>query len=136
MSLESGIPSLESEIRSRNLGAYPDLSLAHGNRLVAPQGWTVAGWTVGWTPAGKRMAEATPNLVEVRGLKKYYQPSAGMFGSTGAPTKAVDGVSFDIRTGETLGLVGESGCGKSTIGRSVLRLIEPTAGQVRFEGRD
>jgi len=69
-------------------------------------------------------------------LKKYYQPSAGIFGSSAGIVKAVDGVSFDIRRGETLGLVGESGCGKSTIGRSVLRLIEPTEGQVRFEGRD
>src|SRR5262249_48232181 len=75
-------------------------------------------------------------LIEVKGLKKYYQPSAGLFGSTAGIIKAVDGVSFDIRRGETLGLVGESGCGKSTIGRSVLRLIEPTEGQVRFEGRD
>jgi oligopeptide/dipeptide ABC transporter ATP-binding protein len=82
------------------------------------------------------MREHKKNLVEVRNLKKYYQPSAGLFGSPADPIRAVDGVSFEIRSGETLGLVGESGCGKSTIGRSILRLIEPTAGQVRFEGRD
>jgi oligopeptide/dipeptide ABC transporter ATP-binding protein len=82
------------------------------------------------------MRENTGNLIEVTGLKKYFQPPPGPFGSPVGIIRAVDGVSFEIRRGETLGLVGESGCGKSTVGRSILRLIEPTAGQVQFGGRD
>ena len=68
-------------------------------------------------------------LLEVRNLKKYFKTKAG-------PLCAVDDVSFDIAQGETLGLVGESGCGKSTTGRAVLRLHEPTAGEVIFDGKD
>ena len=71
-------------------------------------------------------------LVEVRNLKQYFPVKVG-FGKT-VPLKAVDDVSFSIRPGETLGLVGESGCGKTTVGRSVLRLYEPTGGTVKFEG--
>jgi len=71
------------------------------------------------------------NLVKVRGLYKYFPVE----GSDGV-WRAVDGVSFDIVRGETLGLVGESGCGKSTTGRCLLRLIEPTGGDIQFEGRD
>src|SRR4030095_13485421 len=70
-------------------------------------------------------------LVSVQGLVKHF-PVEG----TDDVVRAVDGVSFDILAGETLGLVGESGCGKSTVGRCLLRLLEPTAGQVIFEGRD
>jgi len=70
-------------------------------------------------------------LVSVRGLFKHF-PVEG----SDDVVRAVDGVSFDIVAGETLGLVGESGCGKSTVGRCLLRLIEPTAGQIVFEGRD
>src|SRR5689334_2554423 len=70
-------------------------------------------------------------LVSVRGLVKHF-PVEG----SDDVVRAVDGVSFDIYAGETLGLVGESGCGKSTVGRCLLRLIEPTSGQVLFEGRD
>ena len=76
------------------------------------------------------------NLIEVRGLKKYFPAGGGVLGAGGDTVKAVDDVSFGIRRGETFGLVGESGCGKSTTGRCILRLIEPTAGEVRFEGRD
>ena len=69
------------------------------------------------------------NLVEVKNLKKCFNTSRGIL-------HAVDGVSFNIEEGQTLGIVGESGCGKSTTGRAILRLIEPTSGEVYFKGRD
>ena len=71
-------------------------------------------------------------LLEVRNLKQYFPVKTGLFQTT--PLKAVDDVSFDIAKGETLGLVGESGCGKTTVGRSILRLYEPTGGEVRLDG--
>ena len=79
------------------------------------------------------MAEA---LLRVRHLKKYFPIRGGLFSREVARVHAVDDVSFDIRPGETLGLVGESGCGKSTTGRTILRLVEPTAGEVWFEDRN
>jgi len=75
-------------------------------------------------------------LLEVRNLVKHFPLGGGLFGGPSAVVKAVDGVSFTIRRGETLGLVGESGCGKTTTGRCVLQLERPTSGQVIFEGRD
>ena len=79
------------------------------------------------------MAEA---LLRVKNLKKYFPIRGGLFSREVARVHAVDGVSFDIYPGETLGLVGESGCGKSTTGRAILRLIEPTAGEVTFDGKN
>ncbi len=79
--------------------------------------------------------DGTP-LVEVRDLVKHFPIRGGVLARTIGQVQAVDGVSFDIRRGETLGLVGESGCGKTTVGRLLLRLIEPTAGTVRFDGVD
>ena len=73
-------------------------------------------------------------LLEVKDLRKYYPVKRGLLSRTVAEVKAVDGISFAIRPGETLGLVGESGCGKTTAGRAILRLIEPTSGEVRFNG--
>jgi oligopeptide transport system ATP-binding protein len=75
-------------------------------------------------------------LLSVKGLKKHFAVSGGVFSRTVDYVHAVDGVSFDLAKGETLGLVGESGCGKSTTGRCILRLIEPTSGEVWFEGSD
>ena len=72
-------------------------------------------------------------LVEVKDLKEYFNINTGLF--TSKPLKAVDGVSFAIRKGETLGLVGESGCGKTTVGRTLLHLYKPTAGEIWFDGK-
>ena len=76
------------------------------------------------------------DLMEVRNLKKYFPVRTGVLQRVSAYVQAVDDVSFTVREGETLGLVGESGCGKTTIGRTVLRLTEPTSGSVQFDGRD
>ncbi len=76
------------------------------------------------------------DLVVVKDLKKYFPVRSGLLQRVTAQVKAVDGVSFTIRRGECLGMVGESGCGKTTVGRTILRLIEPTAGSVVFDGTD
>jgi peptide/nickel transport system ATP-binding protein len=75
-------------------------------------------------------------LLSIRDLVKVYQTDEGMFGKTKREIRAVNGVSLDITQGETLGLVGESGCGKTTLGRMILRLIEPTSGAITFSGQD
>ena len=75
-------------------------------------------------------------ILEVRDLVKHFPVGGGFFGGKPALVKAVDGVSFSIRRGETLGLVGESGCGKTTAGRCILQLETPTSGQIIFEGQD
>lgn len=74
------------------------------------------------------------SLLRVTDLKMHFPVRGGVFRTTKAHTKAVDGVSFSIEQGETLGLVGESGCGKSTVAKSIVRLLKPTAGQIEFEG--
>jgi ABC-type glutathione transport system ATPase component len=75
-------------------------------------------------------------LLTIRDLVKIYLTDEGMFGKTQREVRAVNGVSLDIMQGETLGLVGESGCGKTTLGRMLLRLIEPTSGSITFNGQD
>jgi ABC-type glutathione transport system ATPase component len=75
-------------------------------------------------------------LLSTRDLVKIYQTDEGIFGKTHREVRAVNGVSLDIMQGETLGLVGESGCGKTTLGRMLLRLIEPTCGAITFNGQD
>jgi peptide/nickel transport system ATP-binding protein len=75
-------------------------------------------------------------LLQVKGLSTWFRVKSGIFGQSANVVKAVNDVSFEVYPGETLGLVGESGCGKTTLGRSILRLIEPTAGSIYFEGND
>ena len=72
-------------------------------------------------------------LIEVKNLKMYFDISTGVFSSK--PLKAVDDVSFSINKGETLGLVGESGCGKTTVGRTLLHLYKPTSGEIIYDGK-
>ena len=76
------------------------------------------------------------NLIEVQNLKKYFTKTSGLWGNKVQHIKAVDNVSFHIKKGETLGLVGESGCGKSTTGRTLIKLYEPTEGKILFDGED
>jgi len=78
----------------------------------------------------------TEPLVSVRNLRKEFPIRKGVLSRQAGAVKAVNDVSFDVARGETLGVVGESGCGKTTTGRTILRLIEPTSGEIRFEGRD
>ena len=78
----------------------------------------------------------TGPLIEVRNLKKYFPVKKGVLSRVVAHVRAVDDISFQVGPGETLGLVGESGCGKTTAGRTLLRLIEPTGGQVQYNGKD
>ena len=84
---------------------------------------------------GKSPQAATP-LIEVRNLKKYFPITKGIFGRKVGAVKAVDDLSFNVYPNETIGLVGESGCGKTTAGRTLLRLLEPTGGEVLFRGKD
>jgi oligopeptide transport system ATP-binding protein len=85
---------------------------------------------------GRGAEPPSESILEVRNLVKYFPVGGGIFGKALGWIRAVDGVSFSIRRGETLGLVGESGCGKTTTGRCILQLERPTSGEVIFEGRD
>ncbi|WP_394341168.1 ABC transporter ATP-binding protein [Pontibacter arcticus] len=87
-------------------------------------------------PASIKLKETTEPLLEVRNLKVYFPIKKGFFARTTDYVKAVDNVSFTVQPGETIGLVGESGCGKTTLGRSLLRLVEPTDGSILFDGVD
>src|SRR5262245_22138269 len=82
------------------------------------------------------MPDMAEPLLDVQHLKKYFPIHRGVFGRVAAHVKAVDDISFSINKGETFGLVGESGCGKTTAGRAVLRLLEPDGGTIRFDGVD
>jgi oligopeptide/dipeptide ABC transporter ATP-binding protein len=97
--------------------------------LAAPQGGGVS-------PSGRPFGTDNEPLLRVDSLVKHFKIRRGLFGRTSGAVRAVDGVSFDVAAGQTLALVGESGCGKSTTGRLVLRLLAPTSGRVEFEGRN
>ena len=86
-------------------------------------------------PDSSSKGEATP-IIYTENLKKLFPVKKGVFGKTVAHVHAVDGLTLSILKGETLGLVGESGCGKTTFGRVVLRLVEPTGGRIVFNGMD
>jgi peptide/nickel transport system ATP-binding protein len=88
------------------------------------------------TTLNKKNKRNNDVLLEVKNLKTYYPIKGGIFRKTVAVVKAVDDISFEIKKGETLGLVGESGCGKSTAGRTILRLLDATEGQIIFDGDD
>src|SRR5690625_6648035 len=83
-----------------------------------------------------RKEEEDTNILEVKNLKKYYPITAGFFRRKVGEVKAVDDISLTLKKGETFGLVGESGCGKSTAGRAILRLTDVTGGRIIFDGED
>src|SRR6201996_6731927 len=87
-------------------------------------------------PPSAAASQRIVNLLEVKNLKVHFPVKHGLFSRVQAHVKAVDDVSFTIKPGETLGLVGESGCGKTTLGRAIVKLIEPTGGSILFEGED
>jgi len=94
--------------------------------------------TISITESTERLQKlsANPPILKVENLRTWFPVKKGIFGKTTDYIKAVDDVSFDVFPGETLGLVGESGCGKTTLGRTLLRLVEPTGGRIVFEGND
>ncbi len=79
---------------------------------------------------------SNPNLLEIKHLKKHFSSGGSFLGKPSLNVRAVDGISFTLKAGETLGLVGESGCGKSTAARAILRLVEPTSGEVLYQGKN
>src|SRR5688572_21330879 len=105
-------------------------------RILPQRGSNMANLAAGTAALTGTPPEDSDNLLEVRKLRMYFPVRHGLFSRVTGYVKAVDGVSFNIRSGETLGLVGESGCGKSTVGRCILRLHEPTNGEVVFAGRN
>ncbi len=87
-------------------------------------------------PSGGATSPGRENLLEVEGLVKHFPIKGGFLQRSTAAVQAVDGIDFTVRRGETFSIVGESGCGKSTTARLITRLLEPTGGTVRFEGKD
>jgi ABC-type oligopeptide transport system ATPase subunit len=113
------------------MSASDAFSQRTGDAGPAPESGT------GVEPDGEPGAVAREPLVEVRNLVKHFPITRGVLVQRriGA-VQAVDGVSFDVMRGETLGIVGETGCGKSTTARLIMRLLEPTSGEIRFDGND
>jgi peptide/nickel transport system ATP-binding protein len=119
------------------LAAVPKLGSMHGRRYPLPFEIVdaISGEKVEPPPVGTAVTSTTA-ILNVRNLVTRFDIRGGVFGAVTGRIHAVENISFDLHRGETLALVGESGCGKSTTGRSILRLVEPTSGQVMFEGRD
>ena len=105
-------------------------------RRSAPRHWAACWHSDKLARSRQWLRLPPPPVLEVEGLKKHFPVRKGLLRRTVGHVYAVDDVSFTIGAGETLGLVGESGCGKTTVGRAILRLIEPTAGAIRLDGRD
>ena len=122
-------PSLESN--PARLLTVADFMTPEGERIEVPEERLAVQ-----SPRSDADLESAPTLLEVRDLRTHYPITGGLFGKVVDHVRAVDGVSLTIRRGQTFGLVGESGCGKTTLGRSLLRLTEPTDGQVIFDGQD
>ena len=118
-----------SENRGANVGANDEVNVKGRNDAANATGVNAAG-------AHATNGYSGEYLLETRNLKMHFPIKAGILRRTVGHVKAVDGVDLSVRKGETLGLVGESGCGKSTLARLVLRLLEPTEGEVLFEGED
>ncbi|WP_328300928.1 dipeptide ABC transporter ATP-binding protein [Streptomyces sp. NBC_00435] len=106
--------------------AVPNNAVPHVNTTAESTGVVVPAQAV----------DSPEPLLRVTGLVKHFPISKGLLRRQAGAVKAVDGIDFDVRRGETLGIVGESGCGKSTMGRLIMRLLEPTGGKIEFEGKD
>ncbi len=132
-----------AEIADRALVLYKGKMVEQGSvqdLFLRPKDPYTQGLLSRWrslqSPPPASAVKNTDTLIQVNGLRVWYPSRKSFLGKPLAWTKAVDDVSFDIYKGETLGLVGESGCGKTTLGRALLRLLEPSAGTITFEGRD
>lgn len=121
-------PSLDEN--PRRLPVLSDFMNAAGEE-IAP-----ASRVATTTPLQAERIREDKVLIEVKDLKTHFPHTGGLLGRVQSWTKAVDGVSFTVEKGKTLGLVGESGCGKTTLGRTLMRLIEPTEGQILYDGQD
>src|SRR5215207_296300 len=88
------------------------------------------------TAQAETAAAGNGPILEVENLTKYFKVGGGLLGGKGLTIRAVDGVSFSVRAGETFGLVGESGCGKTTLGQTIIRLYDPTEGNIVFNGQE
>ncbi|MBX0291882.1 ABC transporter ATP-binding protein [Hymenobacter sp. HSC-4F20] len=129
--LESGQPLLTNAVSdpANSEGTFP-------GQEGGPAGSSLGSETTIASPAGSGYSTATEPLLSVKNLNVHFPIRKGFLRRTTEYVRAVDGVSFDIYPGETVGLVGESGCGKTTLGRTLLRLVEPTSGSILFEGVD
>src|SRR5262249_17684687 len=111
------------------------LLIALGAAGLAWIGWRMTAAEASLDAAEAQLAQEKPGLLRVEDLYKHFPIRAGVFKRVVGQIHAVDGVDLTLQKGETLGLVGESGCGKTTLARTVLKLVEPTSGRIYFDGR-
>lgn len=127
-------------IRLKRLPIVADFMITDNSGLLVENKATVTDITQQLVITAEERANRLSNLyaqaplLQLKNLKTYFPVSKGIFGKVTDYVKAVDSITFDVYPGETLGLVGESGCGKTTLGRSILRLVEPTAGEIIYKG--